>query len=119
MVKFAFLVCTAPYTFQNSDTLYQMIDAALELGHAVTGVFFFVDGVINASQKIKVEPGVRNLPEKLRHLVEMSIPVAICSACAEYRGVTEEDLIDGVDYAGLMTFADFLAEADKLIAFGL
>jgi tRNA 2-thiouridine synthesizing protein D len=119
MVKFAFLVCTAPYTFQNSDTLYQMIDAALALGHSVTGVFFFVDGVINASRKIKVEPQVRNLPMKLQHLVDMSISVAICSACAEYRGVTEEDIVEGVGYAGLMTFGDYLADADKLIAFGL
>ncbi|HMF32230.1 MAG TPA: DsrE family protein [Candidatus Lokiarchaeia archaeon] len=119
MVKFAFLVCTAPYTFQNADTMYQMVDAALQLGHEVTGVFFFVDGVINASRKIQVDTGVRNLPEKLRHLVEIGIPVAICSVCAQYRGVCEEDLSPGVDFAGLMTFGDITSQADKLVAFGL
>jgi tRNA 2-thiouridine synthesizing protein D len=70
MVQFAFLVCTSPYTFQNTDTLFQMIEAAIELGHSVTGVFFFIDGVINTSRKIKVEQNVRNLPEKLQGLVE-------------------------------------------------
>ncbi len=119
MVKFAFLICTTPYTFQNTDTLFQMIDAAYELGHSVAGIFFFIDGVINTSRKIKVEKGVRDLPSKLVKLVEKGILVAVCSACAEYRGVEEEDLANGIQYAGLMTFGDIVSNADKLITFGL
>ncbi len=119
MVKFAFLVCTAPYTFQNTDTLLQMIDAASELGHSVVGVFFFVDGVINASRKIKVEKGVRDLPSKLQEIIRKGILVAVCSACAEYRGLEEGDLANGIQYAGLMTFGDMVSTADKLITFGL
>jgi tRNA 2-thiouridine synthesizing protein D len=119
MVKFAFLVCTAPYTFQNTDTLYDMIEAAYELGHSVAGVFFFVDGVINASRKIKVEKSIRNLPGKLQNVVEKGIRVVVCSACSEYRGLEEADLANGVDYAGLLTFGDMLCEADKLITFGI
>jgi len=119
MVKFAFLVCTVPYTFQNTDTLYDMIEAAYELGHSVAGVFFFVDGVINASRKIKVAKGVPNLPEKLQKMVDKGIRVAVCSTCSEYRGLEEADLAHGVDYASLMTFGDILSQADKLITFGL
>ncbi len=119
MVKFAFLICTTPYTFQNTDTLFQMVEAAHELGHSVTGIFFFIDGVINSSRKIKVEKGVRNLPDKLQKLVERGILVAVCSACAEYRGVEEQDLANGIQYAGLMTFGDIVSGADKLITFGL
>ncbi len=118
MVKFAFLICTAPYTFQNTDTLLQMIEAAYDLGHSVSGVFFFMDGVINASRKIKVEKGVRDLPDKIQKIVEKGILVAVCSACAEYRGLMEEDLMNGIQYAGLMTFGDMLSGADRLITLG-
>jgi tRNA 2-thiouridine synthesizing protein D len=119
MVKFAFLICTAPYTFQNTDTLLQMIEAAYELGHSVSGVFFFIDGVINASRKIKVEKTVRNLPNKLQEIIRKGVSVAICSACAEYRGIEEEDLATGIQYAGLMTFGDMVSSADRLVTFGL
>ncbi len=119
MVNFVFLICTAPYTFQNTDTLFQMIESIYELGHYVSGIFFFVDGVINSSRKIKVEKGVRDLPDKLQKLVEKGIPVAVCSACAEYRGLEEADLANGIQYAGLMTFGDMVSNSDKLITFGL
>ncbi len=119
MASFTFLVCTTPYTFENSDTLHRMIDAVLELGHEVTGVFFYVDGVINISKKIKVEEGVRNLPEKLQEIADRGIPVVACSACAEYRGVEEDDIVDGTEFGGLMTLSDYIEESDKVVVFGL
>ena len=119
MVSFAFLVCTAPYTFQNSDTLYSMIDAIKQLGHRVSGVFFYIDGVINISKKIKVEKGVRDLPAKLKALVDSGIPVVACSACSDYRGVDSDSIIDGAQLGGLMTLSDYIEESDKIIVFGL
>jgi tRNA 2-thiouridine synthesizing protein D len=119
MATFSFMVCTAPYTFQNSDTLYSMIEAAKQLGHKVSGVFFFIDGVINVSKKIKVEKGVRDLPAKLKALVDSGIPVVACSACSDYRGVDSDVLIDGTQLGGLMTLSDYIEESDKIIVFGL
>jgi len=119
MASFAFMVCTAPYTFENSDTLYSMIDALLKLGHKVSGVFFFIDGVINASKKIKIEKGVRDLPAKLQHLVELGIPITECSACSDYRGLDEEIIANGTQLGGLMTLSDYVEGSDKLIVFGL
>jgi tRNA 2-thiouridine synthesizing protein D len=119
MASFAFMVCTAPYTFENSDTLYSMIDALLKLGHKVSGVFFYIDGVINASKKIKVEKGVRDLPSKLQALVKLGIPITECSSCSDYRGVDEDVIANGTQLGGLMTLSDYIEESDKVILFGL
>jgi tRNA 2-thiouridine synthesizing protein D len=119
MGSFAFMVCTVPYTFENSDTLYAMIDALLKLGHKVSGVFFYIDGVINISKNIKVEAGVRNLPAKLQAIVEKGIPVIACSACSDYRGITVDNIAEGTELAGLMTFSDYIDASDKIIVFGL
>jgi len=119
MATFAFMVCTAPYTFENSDTLYSMIDALVELGHKISGVFFYIDGVINISKKIKVEKGVRDLPMKLQGLVDRGIQVVACSACSDYRGVEESSIAKGTQLGGLMSLSDFIEESDKIIVFGL
>jgi sulfur relay protein TusD/DsrE len=119
MASFTFMVCTASYTFENSDTLYSMIEATKQLGHKVSGVFFFVDGVINTSRKIKVEKGVRDLPAKLKALVDSGIPVVACSACSDYRGIDSEGIIDGTQLGGLMTLSDYIEESDRIIVFGL
>jgi tRNA 2-thiouridine synthesizing protein D len=119
MASFAFIVCTAPYTFENADTLYSMIDALLELGHKVSGVFFYIDGVINVSKKIKVEKGVRDLPSKLQALVKLGIPITECSSCSDYRGVDEDVIANGTQLGGLMTLSDYIEESDKVIVFGL
>jgi tRNA 2-thiouridine synthesizing protein D len=119
MTSFAFIVCTAPYTFENSDTLYSMIDALLELGHKVSGVFFYIDGVINASKKIKVEKGVRDLPARLQALVKRGIPITECSSCSDYRGIDEDIIANGTLLGGLMTLSDYIEESDRVIMFGL
>jgi tRNA 2-thiouridine synthesizing protein D len=119
MSSFAFMVCTAPYTFENSDTLYAMIDSLLKLGHKVSGVFFYIDGVINISKNIKVEAGVRNLPSKLQAIVDKGIPVVACSMCSDYRGVGADDIAKGTNLAGLMTLSDYIEASDKIIVFGL
>ncbi|WXG45099.1 MAG: DsrE family protein [Promethearchaeati archaeon SRVP18_Atabeyarchaeia-1] len=118
-MSFAFLVCTGPYTFQNSDTLYAMIDALKKLGHRVSGVFFYIDGVINVSKKIKVEKGVRDLPAKLQLLVESGIPIVACSACSDYRGIDNDNIANGAQLGGLMTLSDYIEESDKIVVFSL
>jgi tRNA 2-thiouridine synthesizing protein D len=49
-MKFALLVSEGPYTHQASDTAYQFASAALQKGHEVMRVFFYHDGVYNATR---------------------------------------------------------------------
>jgi tRNA 2-thiouridine synthesizing protein D len=54
------LLLTSPYTYQNSETFYEIAKAALEKGHEVK-VFLFVDGVNNAKLNQEPDPERPNL----------------------------------------------------------
>ncbi len=121
MGTIAFLILSSPYTFQGAHTLLQLANAALNKGHEITGIFFFVDGVYNAKKGVKVEDGSMevNLPSGFETLAKKGVRIALCSACAEYRGIGEQDVIKGAEMAGLATFSDFYEAADKVVVLGM
>nr|MDO8087004.1 DsrE family protein [Candidatus Sigynarchaeum springense] len=119
MGTLAFCVLSGPYTFQGTHTLVGLANAALAKGHVVAGIFFFVDGVYNANKRIKIEARSLDLPAELKRLGEKGVKMAVCSACAEYRGIGEADLVPGAELAGLATFGDFFEAADKVVVLGM
>ncbi|MHA1792241.1 MAG: DsrE/DsrF/TusD sulfur relay family protein [Promethearchaeota archaeon] len=119
MGRITFLVLSPPYTYQNTHTLIQLANAALKKGHSITGIFFFVDGVYNVKKSIIAEEGMIDIPRELIKLQEKGVKIAVCAACADYRGITVEDSIDNVEMAGMGVFSDFLEETDKLVVFGM
>ena len=119
MGSIAFCVLSGPFTFQGIHTLIQLANAALVKGHQITGIFFFVDGVYNVNKSIKVEAGSLDIPAGLKQLADKGVKMAVCSACAEYRGVREVDLIPGAELSGLATFSEFVEGAEKVVVFGM
>jgi tRNA 2-thiouridine synthesizing protein D len=49
-MKFGILINEGPYTHQASDSAYLFARAAIEKGHEVSRVFFYHDGVNNATR---------------------------------------------------------------------
>jgi tRNA 2-thiouridine synthesizing protein D len=119
MGSIAFLVLSGPYTFQGTHTLIQLANAALDKGHDIAGIFFFVDGVVNMNKNIKVEQGMIDIPAELKELHDKGVKISACSACAEYRGIREHDIIDGAELAGLATFSEYYEAADKVVVLGM
>ncbi|HME53636.1 MAG TPA: DsrE family protein [Candidatus Lokiarchaeia archaeon] len=119
MGSIAFLVLSGPYTFQGTHTMIQLANAALDKGHDITGIFFFVDGVINVNKNIKAEEGMFDIPVELMALHDKGVKIAACSACSEYRGIAEQDIFDGVELSGLATFSEYYDAADKVVVFGM
>jgi tRNA 2-thiouridine synthesizing protein D len=119
MGTIAFLILSSPYTYQGAHTLLQLAKAALEKGHEITGIFFFVDGVYNVKTGVKVEDGSIHVPAEFELLGKKGVKMAVCSACAEYRGIRESDLITGAEIAGLATFSEYYEAADKVVVFGI
>lgn len=118
MAKIGFLLMTAPYTLQNSDTLLKLVETLLSEGHTITGIYLYVDGVYNANRKIDPKsPEERNIPQLFQKLAATGVPVKVCPVCANYRGIGEEDLIAGAEFDGLGGLAEIFEESDKIITF--
>ncbi len=118
MARIGFLLMTSPYTVQNSDTVLKLAEAFLSEGHEVTGIYLYVNGVYNANKNIDPKsPDERNIPQLFRKLSERGVPIKVCPVCANYRGILEEDLIEGAEFDGLGGLAEIFEECDKIIAF--
>ena len=119
MVKFAFLLTLGPYTTQDADTVLNMAKAVLTEGHEIAGIYLYVDGVYNASNKIDPKSEEeRNIAKMFEELAAKGIPIKVCPVCGNYRGIAEESLlVKGAEFDGLGGMAEIFEEADRIICF--
>ena len=118
-MKFGLLVSEGPYTHQASDSAYQFVVAALARGHEIQRVFFYHDGVNNATRL--TEP-----PQDDRHIVnrwsklgqEHSLDLVVCVAAALRRGIKDEVLAPGFRISGLGQLIESGIQADRMVVFG-
>jgi|TARA_Y100000031_G_C8245857_1_gene397991 tRNA 2-thiouridine synthesizing protein D len=118
-MKFGILIKEGPYTHQASDSAYQFTLAALEKGHEIEGVFFYNDGVINATRHM--DP-----PQDDRHLSKLWSELGrktgqdwmVCIAAAKRRGIVETEIAPNMSITGLGELTDLTIRADRMITFG-
>ncbi|MES0491748.1 MAG: sulfurtransferase complex subunit TusD [Leptospirales bacterium] len=117
-MKFAILLQDGPYNHEASDSAYNFTVAALEKGHEIIGVFFYNDGVINASKLMDPPTDDRHVGKRWSELGSKGIDIVVCIAAAKRRGITEENLNDNMRISGLGQLVDMTIEADRIITFG-
>ncbi|GMV47414.1 MAG: hypothetical protein AMXMBFR66_28120 [Pseudomonadota bacterium] len=118
-MKFALMVSEGPYTHQAADTAWNFAQAALAKGHEVMRVFFYHDGVYNATRL--TEP-----PQDDRHIVnrwsklkeEHNVDLVVCVAAALRRGIKDEVLAPGFRISGLGQLVDAGIKCDRTVTFG-
>jgi len=118
-MKFALMVSEGPYTHQASDTACNFAQAAIRRGHEVMRVFFYHDGVYNATRL--TEP-----PQDDRHIVnrwsalkaEHNVDLVVCVAAALRRGIKDEVLAPGFRISGLGQLVDSGIKTDRFVTFG-
>jgi tRNA 2-thiouridine synthesizing protein D len=116
-MKLGVLLLSSPYQTEDVDSMIHFVEAALEKGHKVEGIFLYTDGVYNMNGKVKA-PGDRNLPEELDAIGARGIPIIGCGVCAKFRGVTKADVIEHSKLGGLGALDGILERCDRFITFG-
>ena len=118
-MKFGLLVSEGPYTHQASDTAWQFARAAIEKGHTVQRVFFYHDGVYNATKLMEPPQDDRHIANRWSALAaEHQVDLVVCVAAALRRGIKEEVLAPGFRISGLGQLVDSGIKADRLVTFG-
>lgn len=129
-VKFGIVVNEGPYTHQAADSAYHFTKAVLDKGHEVFRVFFYHDGVNNAT-RLTVPPGdERNIQANWSKLAEEhKIDLVVCIAAAQRRGILDENeakrqgkdadnIAPGFRISGLGQLIEAGIVADRLVTFG-
>jgi len=118
-MKFGILVNEGPFTHQASDTAYQFTKAALEKGHEIVRVFFYHDGVNNATKLSEPQSDDRNLVKLWSELgQEHGVELIVCVAAGLRRGLKDENIAQGFEISGLGQLVGAGIDADRLITFG-
>lgn len=118
-MKFSILVNAGPLAHHASSSAYHFCDAALKKGHEIHRVFFYGDGVYNASPPPDATGHDRGLASCWSHLgTDRGIDLAVCSTAAARRGIAVGHLPAGFRMAGLGQFVEAGIVADRLVVFG-
>jgi len=117
-VKFGILILEGPYQHEASDSAYQFAKAALEKGHEIARVFFYQDGVLNATKLMEPQADDRHIQKQWSALAtEKGIEFIVCVAAAKRRGIDESVVAEGFKIGGLGMLTDLAIEADRLVTF--
>lgn len=130
-MKFAIVVYGAPYSHQASRSGYLFTRAVLDMGHEVHRVFFYHDGVYNAS-KLAVPPqDEADMQADWAALgATHNLDLVVCIASALRRGMLDsteaarydksaDSIADEFSISGLGQLIDTTLEADKVVTFGV
>ena len=80
-------------------------------------IFLLGDAVSVAKKGQKTPEGYPNLEKMLWELIEQGVEVVACSTCTSARGLTYEDIIEGVQPGTMMQLAYWLKESDGVLSF--
>ena len=118
-MKIGVLVNEGPYNHQAADTAYQFAHAAIAKGHHIQRVFFYNDGVNNASKLTEPPQDDRQIVNRWSKLAEEhGIDLVVCVAAGLRRGLVEENLAPGFRISGLGQLVEAGIESDRLVVFG-
>jgi tRNA 2-thiouridine synthesizing protein D len=129
-MKFTIQVNEGPYQHQASDSAYLFARAALEKGHEIFRVFFYHDGVNNATRLTTPPQDDRNVVNRWSELAaKHNIDLVVCVAAAQRRGIADADeakrngkdannIAPGFRISGLGQLIEGGIQSDRLVVFG-
>lgn len=127
---FSLAVYAAPYASQASYSAYQFALSALKQGHQIHRVFFYQDGVHNATSLAAPPQDEFNLQQAWQLLAkEYKVDLVVCIAAALRRGILDSSEANRYDkeshnlaqeftISGLGQLIEAAAISDRLINFG-
>lgn len=118
-MKFGIMINEGPYNHQSADTAYQFAKAAIEKGHEIHRVFFYHDGVNNATKLTQPPQDDRHIVNRWSKLAEEhGVDLVVCVAAGLRRGIVDENLAPGFRISGLGQLVESGIQADRMVTFG-
>jgi len=118
-MRFGIVVNEGPYQHQASDSAYLFAKAVIAGGHEVWRVFFYHDGVNNASKLTEPPQDDRNIVNRWTKMAEEhKVDLVVCVAAALRRGIKDENLAQGFRISGLGQLVETGIKCDRLVTFG-
>lgn len=129
-MKFSLLVTAAPCNSEAPATALRFAKAALESGHSIYRIFFFRDGIHNASTFSVSPQDENNISAAWQHFCgEQQLDAVICVSAAIKRGVLDAaesqrwqrsgaNAAQQMSIGGLGLLTEAIIHSDRVVTFG-
>lgn len=129
-MKYVIQVNEGPYNHEASTSALNFIRAALDAGHEVFRVFFYHDGVNNATRYTTPPQDDLHIVNTWSDLAEKhNLDLVVCVAAAQRRGIVDEgeqerngkdgnNIAKGFRISGLGQLIEGCIQAERLVVFG-
>ena len=117
-MKLTIIVNDAPYGIEKPWNALRLASTSVsdEIGMTVR-VFLMGDSVLAAKKGQKTPEGYYNMEKMLQSLISRGVEVKTCGACIDARGISESDLVDGIQRGSMKILATWIKESDRVLAF--
>ncbi|WP_041523166.1 sulfurtransferase complex subunit TusD [Gilvimarinus agarilyticus] len=129
-MKFTLVILGAPYSDSASQTALAFAHAALANGHTIYRLFFYADGVHNATRLAAPPQDEHDLPASWQQFItEHQLDAVVCIAAALRRGLLDtteaeryqksgDNIAQGFELSGLGQLIEASAASDRVLTFG-
>ncbi|HMI77074.1 MAG TPA: sulfurtransferase complex subunit TusD [Buchnera sp. (in: enterobacteria)] len=128
-MNYMLIVTGPPYGTENSSTALLFSRALINYGHKLNSVFFYFNGVLNASEMISPADDEFNLVQAWQELsYHFKIKLHVCISAAYRRGIIGDsqalkiginkgNLAHGFILIGLNELSEYFQTCDRIIQF--
>lgn len=122
MNTLAVVITTPPYSPLTVSAV-SYVEAALESGIELIGVFFYQDGAMHANDQINIASDEYQAIQHWQRLHKRyEIPLHVCATAAEKRGIslhesTDEVVNESFIVSGLGELVELASKASRLVQF--
>ena len=106
----------APYGNERSYNGLRMAKALVAKENQKVSVFLMSDAVTCAKKGQNVPSGFYNIELMLKSILRQG-EVLLCGACMDARGITNDDVLQGIQRSSMPDLADHTISADKVLVF--
>jgi len=116
-MKILFILNDPPYGTERSYNGLRLAISVSKKEDTEIFVFLIGDAASCAKSGQKVPQGYYNIEIMVKNVLSNKGKVCVCGTCIDARGITESELIDGVEKSTLSYLTNWTMEADKILVF--
>lgn len=123
MATITVIVGDPPYGKERLYSALRFVLAALHEEHSVN-LFLFEDAVFGPKKgqnppeiPVMLDQRMPSCEELLRACLLEGAKIKLCGVCARERGVTQEEILEGIEIATMRDLVQWVVESDKVVSF--
>ena len=118
MTDLTIIINDAPYGIEKPWNALRLASTSIseEIGMTVK-IFLMGDAVLSAKKGQKTPEGYYNMEKMLSSLAKRGVEIKACGSCINARGISNEDLTEGVERGTMKILATWIKESKRTVSF--